>query len=133
MGHDYARRFMKKRVLVVDDSEIVLEKAREALSDRGYDVDTALSAAAADRYIYSASRPDIIILDVMMPLLDGDQKAKMLKADRSTRNIPILLLSSKTEDELARLAEASGSDGYIRKPFTFREMIERIEMTLSLA
>ena len=125
-------RAMKKRILVVDDSEIVLEMAKEALSDKGYEVFTALSAAAADRYIYGESRPDIIILDVMMPLLDGDQKAKMLKSDRSTRDIRILLLSSKPEEELARLANVSGSDGFIRKPFTFKEMIEQIELTLGL-
>lgn len=123
---------MKKLVLVVDDSEIVLDKATEALVARGYEVVTAASASAADRYIYGDVRPDVIILDVMMPYLDGDQKARMLKAERSTRDIPVLLLSSKSEDELARLTSESGSDGYIRKPFTFRELTDRVESALSL-
>ena len=123
---------MKKLVLVVDDSEIVLDKATEALVGRGYDVVTAASASAADRFIYGDARPDVIILDVMMPYLDGDQKAKMLKAERSTRDIPVLLLSSKSEDELARLTSESGSDGYIRKPFTFKELADRVEAALSL-
>lgn len=118
------------KVLVVDDSEIVLEKATEALTSRGYEVSTAVSAASADAYIYGDCRPDIIILDVMMPLLDGDKKARMLKDDILTREIPVLLLSSKNEEELALLTAESGADGYIRKPFTYREMIDKIELTL---
>jgi CheY-like chemotaxis protein len=121
---------MKKRVLVVDDSEIVLAKAQEALTAGGYEVCTAASAAGADSYIYGDARPDIIILDVMMPQLDGDKKAKLLKGDDLTRDIPILLLSSKNEEELARLVAESGADGFIRKPFTYREMIESIKGTL---
>ena len=119
---------MNKRVLVVDDSEIVLAMASEALAAKGYEVCTALSAAAADRFIYSDERPDVIIMDVMMPMQDGDKKTLMLKSEASTRDIPVLLLSSKSESELARLAAESGADGYIRKPFTFREFIESIEV-----
>jgi len=118
---------MSKRVLVVDDSEIVLEMASEALVAKGYEVLTALSARDADRFIYSDSRPDIIIIDVMMPALDGDKKTRMLKDDLATSTIPVLLLSSKSEQELIQLVKESGADGYIRKPFTFREMIGRIE------
>lgn len=122
---------MKKRVLVVDDSDIVLAMASEALVSGGYEVLSAVSAAVADTYIYGDLRPDIIILDVMMPMLDGDKKAKILKADDLVRDIPILLLSSKSEEELVRLAAESGADGYIRKPFTFRELIEKIEVALN--
>jgi DNA-binding response OmpR family regulator len=118
---------MSKRVLVVDDSEIVLEMASEALITKGYEVFTALSARDADRFIYGDSRPDVIIIDVMMPALDGDRKTRMLKDDSATSGIPVLLLSSKSEKELAQLVRESGADGYIRKPFTFREMIERID------
>lgn len=121
---------MKTRVLVVDDSETVLEKAREALVCRGYEVSTALSAHAADAIIYSSARPDVIILDVMMPRLDGDKKARILKDDDSTKKIPILLMSSKSEDDLAALAAESGSDGYIRKPFTPDDMVAKIESIL---
>lgn len=121
---------MKRRVLVVDDSEIVLAMAKEALESAGYDVFTAVSAAAADVYVYGVPRPDLIILDVMMPMLDGDRKAKILKSDELVRDIPILLLSSKNGDELARLATESGADGFIRKPFTFREMTDKVAVTL---
>lgn len=119
---------MNKRVLVVDDSEIVLAMASEALVARGYEVSTALTASAADRVIFSDERPDIIIMDVMMPILNGDKKTRMLKDEVSTRDIPVLLLSSKPESELERLAAESGADGYIRKPFTFRELTESVEV-----
>jgi len=118
---------MSKKVLVIDDSEIVLAMASEALIAKGYEVVTALSARDADRFIYCENRPDIIIIDVMMPTLDGDKKTKMLKDDSATSEIPVLLLSSKSERELDQLVTESGADGFIRKPFTFREMIERIE------
>lgn len=118
---------MDKRVLVVDDSIIVLTMANEALAAKGFKVSTALSASDADRFIYSAEKPDIIIMDVMMPMLDGDRKTRMLKDEASTRDIPVLLLSSKPEKELALLVAESGADGYIRKPFTFRELIDSIE------
>lgn len=118
---------MNKKVLVVDDSEIVLAMATEALVTKSYEVWTSLSASAADRFIYSAERPDVIIMDVMMPMLDGDKKTRILKSEVSTRDIPVLLLSSKPESELARLVAECGADGYIRKPFTYRELIDSIE------
>lgn len=118
---------MTKKVLVVDDSIIVLAMANEALAAKGYKVSTAVNASDADRFIYSDEMPDIIIMDVMMPMLDGDRKTRMLKDEASTRDIPVLLLSSKPEKELVLLAAESGADGYIRKPFTFRELIDSIE------
>lgn len=121
---------MKKRVLVVDDSDIVLSKATEALTAAGFTVFTAESAAAADGTIYGAAKPDLIIIDVMMPQLDGDKKAKILKGDTQVSDIPILLMSTKSEGELARLVTESGADGFVRKPFVYRELIEKIEETL---
>lgn len=121
---------MKRRVLVVDDSEIVLGKASEALVAAGYDVCTALSAMEADGYLYGSDRPDLVIMDVMMPQLDGDKKARLLKLDEATRDIPILLLSSKSEDELAVLTRESFCDGFIRKPFTSGQLVAKVAETL---
>lgn len=122
---------MNIKILVVDDSEIVLEKASEALSAKGFEVFTALSAKDVDLFVQGDSRPDVIIIDVMMPLLDGDRKTRMLKDDPATRDIPVLLMSSKSEKELAQLASESGAEGFIRKPFTFKEMIEGIEAVIA--
>lgn len=75
---------------------------------------------------YGRNRPDLILLDVMLPVIDGAKKARMLKEKELTRGIPILLISSKPEDELRRLVTESGADGYIRKPFSERQVLERV-------
>ena len=118
---------MKKRVLVVDDSEIVLAMAREALEAGGFEVVTAANAMEANTYIFTRRKPDLIILDVMLPMVEGDKKAKMLKEHELTRTIPVLLLSSKPEAELSRLVRESGADGFIRKPFAHRQMVMMVE------
>lgn len=120
-----------KKILVVDDSEIVLEMAREALEGAGFEVATAMSAGEADSRLLGPLRPDLLILDVMLPMLDGDRKARMLKDNPQTRDIPILLISSKPEDELLIRTRESGSDGYIRKPFTRERMVETVTEALS--
>ncbi|WP_243374722.1 response regulator [Geotalea sp. SG265] len=120
-----------KTVLVVDDSEIVVAMASDALEEGGFKVITAPNAKAADKHIFSQSKPDLIILDVMLPILDGDKKARMLKDNPQTRDIPILLLSSKPADELARLVTDSGADGFIRKPFMPRNMVDKVRDMLS--
>jgi DNA-binding response OmpR family regulator len=115
------------KVLVVDDSEIVLDMARDILEERGFVVMTALSAKDSDRFIYCDERPDVIVMDVMLPVLDGDKKTRMLKDDVTTRDIPVLLLSSKPEEDLLVLVMESGADGYIRKPFASGLLVGKIE------
>lgn len=121
---------VQKRVLVVDDSEIVLDMARQALEEEGFEVVTATSAMEANEYIFCENKPALIIMDVMLPMLDGDKKAKMLKENELTREIPILLLSSKPENELRWLVKESGADGFLRKPFTKRLMVAMVEETI---
>jgi DNA-binding response OmpR family regulator len=121
---------MKKKILVVDDSEIVLAMAREALEGGGFDVLTAANAREADSVIFSKNRPDLIVMDVMLPTLDGDKKARMLKDNDETKAIPILLLSSKPDQELRKLTAQSGSDGYIRKPFAHQLIVDRVREAL---
>jgi DNA-binding response OmpR family regulator len=119
-----------KRVLVVDDSEIVLEMATDALQEAGFEVVTALNAKDANPLIFSPQRPDLIILDVMLPMLDGDKKARMLKDNKDTRDIPILLLSSKSENDLRFLVQESGADGFIRKPFVNDKLVAMVSDTI---
>ena len=116
----------KQRILVVDDSELVLVMARDALEEAGYEVLTATNGIEANSYIFSVNKPDLIILDVMLPMLDGNKKAKLLREKEFSREIPILLLSSKSEDELRRLTAEAGADGFIRKPFTSAGMVESV-------
>ncbi len=108
----------KQKILIVDDSELVLAMARDALEEAGYEVLTATNGIEANSYIFSKSKPDLIILDVMLPMLDGNKKAKLLREKEFSKQIPIVLISSKSEEELTRLTAEAGVDGFIRKPFT---------------
>lgn len=116
----------KPTILIVDDSELVLEMARDFLERAGYSIVTAASGIEANRYIFGTPRPDLIILDVMLPMLDGNKKAKLLKEKDSSRDIPIYLLSSKSEDELRSLMAEAGADGFIRKPFTQAQITSKV-------
>jgi DNA-binding response OmpR family regulator len=125
---------MKKgKILVVDDSDLVLAMARDALEEADYEVITASNGIEANQHIFSRNRPDLIILDVMLPLLDGNKKAKLLREKDFSREIPIVLLSSKTEDELRHLTVDSGADDFIRKPFTPESMAKKVGEVLDRA
>jgi DNA-binding response OmpR family regulator len=121
----------KKKILVVDDSELVLAMAKDALLGAGYEVLTASNGIEANTYIFSTdNRPDLIILDIMMPLLDGNKKAKLLKEKDFSKDIPIMFISSKTEEELEKLVTESGADGYICKPFTASSIVDKVRNVL---
>ena len=109
---------MSKYILIVDDSELVLAMARDALEAAGYTVQTATNGIEANRFIFSKNMPDLIIIDIMMPMLDGNKKARILKDNELTRDIPILLFSSKSGEEMRRLTAEAGADGYVLKPFS---------------
>lgn len=124
---------MSQKILVIDDSPLVLAMACDALKAAGFDVFTATNGIEANSYIFSTSnRPDLIILDIMMPLLDGNKKAKILKEKDFSKDIPILFISSKTEAELAKLVEESGVDGYICKPFTPQGIVNSVKKVLKV-
>ncbi len=121
---------MKKRILLVDDSDVVLAMTSEALEERGFEVITAANGIDANRYLFQKEKPDLIIIDVMIPLLNGNKTARLIKENENTKQIPILLLSSKSEEELRRLAVESMAEGFIQKPIDVPLMVEKIERTL---
>ena len=123
---------MKKRVLLIDDSEVVCTMTSDALEKNGYEVITAANGLEANRYLFQRDKPDIIIIDVMIPLLNGNKTAKLIKENVNTRQIPILLLSSKPEEELHRLTLESGAEGFIQKPIDIALLGKKIEETLRL-
>jgi DNA-binding response OmpR family regulator len=120
-----------KNILIIDDSDLVLAMAKDALEDAGYHVSTATNGIEANRYIFSRNKPDLIIMDIMMPMLDGNKKARILKENEMSKDIPILLLSSKSDQEMRKLAEEAGADGYILKPFSPIEIVSKVRKCLS--
>lgn len=102
------------RVLVIDDDPIVLETIRERLTRHSYEVitrDQALGSTHAVR----ASQPDIVLLDVLMPVLNGDHLADLLRAEPTAHPVSIILHSSKPAEELAALVKQTGAIGAIQK------------------
>jgi two-component system, chemotaxis family, chemotaxis protein CheY len=118
----------KKKILIIDDSPLVLEMAKDILEEAGYIVQTATNGIEANQHIFSLDeiKPDLILLDIMMPLLSGEKKAHLLRQSEHSKDIPVLLISSKPEQELKELAYQSYAVGYLCKPFTKYGLIEAV-------
>jgi len=106
------------RILIVDDSESVLEFVKEALETDGHKIYTAKNGLEANKVIFSRQRPDLILLDVMMPMLDGDKVIKAFQQSEISRHIPVVFFSTKSDNELEELVKKHKNKGYLRKPIS---------------
>jgi len=104
-----------KTILVIDDSEVALEVIKDDLTSAGFSVMSARSGAEAEDIVFSGYQPDLILLDVMMPGMNGDEFCKKLKSRSDTKEIPIVFVSTKDDSELKEMIRRAGADGYIRK------------------
>lgn len=121
---------MTAHVLVIDDDNLVLSLVSDLLSEAGFRVSTAICGVYANHIIYGKTPPDLILLDIMMPLMSGIKKARILKQREKSRNIPIIFLSSTQSDELKRLAREAEVDGFLPKPFTVDTLIGTVRSLL---
>ena len=119
----------KEHILVVDDEEDILELLTYNLSREGYRVTGALTGEEALKKIRSIAF-DLIVLDLMLPGIDGLEVSKRLKNDPKARNIPILMLTAKGEEADIVTGLELGADDYITKPFSPRVLIARIRAVL---
>jgi DNA-binding response OmpR family regulator len=116
---------MQKRILVVDDDPDVVELVSFKLKQAGYAIGTACNGVEAIKKARSLT-PDLILLDVMMPELDGFAVCEILRRDSATASIPIVMLTALSS-ELSRLAGlGSGATDFISKPFSPRLLLERV-------
>jgi len=122
---------LSKHIVVIDDCKVVLAMASDFLSSAGFTVSTAESGVYSNHLIYSRNPPDLILLDLVMPLMSGEKKARLLKSRDKSRNIPVLLMSSKDERELSAIGAACGADGYLAKPFTAQELVLSVQSLLA--
>jgi len=112
---------MKKRVLLVEDNKATIDVLEQALQYLGYDVRVATTGLEAVKMAVS-ELPDLVVMDIMLPKLDGFEATRRLRENPSTRDVPILAATAKTmPGDKERCLEA-GCDAYIAKPFDYREL-----------
>lgn len=119
----------KEKILVVDDEEDILELLRYNLVREGYDVISAVSGETG-REIAKLEQPDLMLLDLMLPGINGLEVTKVLKNDPSTQHIPIIMLTAKGEDADIVTGLELGADDYITKPFSPRILLARIRAVI---
>jgi two-component system alkaline phosphatase synthesis response regulator PhoP len=121
----------KGKILVVDDEVYILHILDFSLGAEGFEV---ISANNGEMAIEKAKheQPDLIVLDIMMPVLDGYETCRRLKRESETKDIPVILLTAKGRDVDKRLGFEVGAVDYIVKPFSPSRLIERIEQILGV-
>jgi two-component system alkaline phosphatase synthesis response regulator PhoP len=119
----------KENILIVDDEEDVLELLRFNLEKNGYKIDTAISGEEALTKA-RAKLPDLIILDLMLPGIDGLEVCKKLKSDTKTEGIPVIMLTAKSEESDIVTGLELGAQDYITKPFSPKVLIARVRRIL---
>lgn len=117
------------RILVVDDEIYIVHILDFSLGMEGYEVVTALDGEEALKKA-TENRPDLIVLDIMMPKMDGYETCKALKSDERTKDIPVILLSAKGRNVDMQTGYDVGADEYITKPFSPRKLVDRINTML---
>ncbi|MCG8614895.1 MAG: response regulator [Desulfobacterales bacterium] len=115
-------------VLVVDDTEANVDMLVEALGD-DYDVMVAMDGEETLEMV-EEERPDLILLDIMMPVMDGFEVCERLKADEATRDIPVIFLTGKADPEDKEKGMALGAIDYIIKPFDIPDVQARVKTHL---
>lgn len=121
---------MAHKILIVDDDIILRQMYEERLKAEGYEIDSAADGEEALK-IAKEKQHDLILLDIMMPKINGLDVLKMLKADEDTKNIPIILLTALIQDVDKQKGLAFGASDYIVKSETMPgEVIEKIERVL---
>ncbi|HMA13812.1 MAG: response regulator transcription factor [Bacteroidota bacterium] len=122
---------MAPRVLVVEDEPNIVESLSFLMKREGFDVQVAGDGTAALRLV-ERERPDLVVLDVMLPRRDGYDVCKAIRADRRLDGVRILMLSAKGRELDRRKGIALGADDYVTKPFSTRELIDRVRALLGL-
>ena len=122
---------LSKKILLVDDEEGFLSVIKEALEIRGFDIVTAKSAIEAGLEL-SSKKPDLILMDIKMPGIDGLQACAAIKKNPDTANIPIMIVSAISEEAQIKKAHKMGVSDYFIKPVDIEKLVKRIKEVLSI-
>ncbi|HEV8129509.1 MAG TPA: response regulator [Candidatus Eisenbacteria bacterium] len=119
----------KARVLVVDDEPDLVRILEFGLKAAGYQVETANDGQEGLKKARE-QKPDIILLDLMLPKLDGYKVCRLLKFDERYKHIPIMILSARTQEGDQNLAHEMGANRFLTKPYEFSEILQHIQALL---
>jgi DNA-binding response OmpR family regulator len=117
------------RILIVDDDPVIVRLLQINFRLEGYEVDTASRGEDALEKV-RANRPDVVILDVMMPGIDGWEVCRQLKESPAVRHIPVIFLSARAQDEDRQRGYALGVDEYVTKPFDPMALVEKVRRVI---
>jgi CheY-like chemotaxis protein len=116
---------MATRVLIVEDERHIIESLAFVLESEGFEVTSELDGEAGLRRV-RADPPDVLVLDLMMPKMNGLEVLKAIKADPALRSLPVVVLTAKGRQQDRRMAEEIGVDAFMTKPFSNRDVVEAV-------
>lgn len=117
---------MKKKILLADDEQVLVEMVKMRLEANDYDVITAADGQEAlDKA--RKEKPDLLILDLMLPKMDGFKVCALLKADARFAKIPVLMFTARAQEIDKKMGEEVGANGYITKPFVAETLLAKIK------
>lgn len=119
---------MPKKILVVDDEPDILKVVVFRLKKKGYEILSATDGQTA-LDVAKAQRPDLIVLDLRLPVIDGIEVSKRIKADNDLKNTPIILLTASSDNILEK-SKTCHADDYLTKPFDPNELFDKIKRFL---
>jgi len=117
------------KILIIDDEVQLIQMVQIRLEANGYDIVAAYAGEEGIEKVKSEN-PDLIILDIMMPKMDGFEVCKILKNDPQYSKIPIIFLSAKTQEEAMEIGKEKGADAFLKKPFETPDLLAKIEELL---
>ncbi|OQX84409.1 MAG: two-component system response regulator [Candidatus Latescibacteria bacterium 4484_7] len=119
-----------KKILVIEDSRMISQLIKTQLESRGFECETVADGLEGLKTA-KATKPDLIVLDVMLPSMNGFKICRLLKFDRRYRDIPIIMLTTRSDAKDVRLGKSTGADLYMTKPFETEELVANINRLLS--
>lgn len=122
---------MKKRILLIEDENRILVVLQKRLESAGYEVLTATDGKMGFNKART-EKPDLILLDLILPEMDGYQICNFLKRDKRFQHIPIIILTARSQEKDMEEAKKAGADAYFTKPFNYEELLAKIAELLSL-
>lgn len=120
---------MGKKILIIDDDPVVVKMVEKRLKANGYEPLTAQEAPVGLE-IALQKQPDLIILDIMMPIINGYNLCAILRSEEKTKRIPIILLTSRMENKDKAIGQQVGADAYNTKPVNMEELLNDIAFLL---